>query len=71
MKMLVWQVLAALFVLCGIAAYLIGWVALFTKTTILVAVDFWFADAAATAAFAIFFLILALWGQTQRGRRPE
>lgn len=66
MIVLVWKVLAALFVLCGIAAYLVGWAALLTKTTILVSADFWFADATATAVIAVFFLILALWGQTQR-----
>jgi hypothetical protein len=71
MKVLAWQVLATLFVLCGIAVYLVGWVALLTKSTNLVSADFWFADAGATAAFAIFFLILALLGQNQIGRRPE
>ncbi len=57
MKML-WKVLAWVFVICGVAAYIVGWIALFTQTTVLgMPTEFWFYDAIATGIFGIFFLM--------------
>lgn len=66
MKILL-KVLTAVFAICGIGAYLAGWVAVLTKSTIFaVPTDVWFLDAIATAVFAIFFLILAMHSERKR-----
>lgn len=58
-KRRLWQVLAWLFVLCGLLAYGWGWTALLNGTTYWFPTEFWFYDAIATGVFAVFFFLHA------------
>ncbi len=58
-KTRLWNVVAWLFVLCGLAAYSIGWTALLNSTTYWVPTEYWFYDALAAGVFALFFLFYA------------
>ncbi len=50
--------LAWIFFICGLLAYLIGWIALLmNKTFWNVPTEFWFYDAITTGIFGLFFLI--------------
>ena len=52
--------LAWIFVVCGLLAYIVGWAALLTKTTIWnMPTEFWFYDAMSTGIFGLFFLIFS------------
>ena len=54
----IWKILAWISVLCGLAAYFTGWIALAAKTAIWnIPTEFWFYDAVATGVFGLFFLI--------------
>jgi hypothetical protein len=53
-----WKVLAWISIACGLIAYSIGWIALFTKSVFWnIPNEFWFYDAIAAGIFAVFFLI--------------
>lgn len=53
-----WKVLAWLSIACGLIAYSLGWIALFTKSVIWnIPTEFWFYDAVAAGIFGLFFLI--------------
>lgn len=52
-----WKIVAWISILCGLAAYVIGWTALLKKTSILIPTEFWFYDAIASTMFGVFFLI--------------
>lgn len=54
-----WRALAWLFALCGIGAYLTGWLALMEEAIFLVPTEYWFYDAIAVGIFAVFFNCLA------------
>ncbi len=53
-KRILWKVLAWVFALCGMAAYLTGWVALMNNTSYWVPTEYWFYDAIAAGVFAVF-----------------
>lgn len=60
MKIL-WKILAWLSIICGLSAYFIGWIALFTESVFWnIPNEFWFYDAVAAGIFGIFFLICAV-----------
>ena len=53
----VWKIIAWISIVCGLVAYIIGWIALLKNTSILIPTEFWFYDAIAAAMFGVFFLI--------------
>ncbi len=56
-----WKVLAWVFVICGILAYLIGWTALLTGSVYWnIPTEFWFYDTVATGIIGLFFLIYSV-----------
>ena len=56
-----WKVLAWIFIICGLLAYSVGWIALFTKSVIWnIPTEFWFYDAIATGIIGLFFLIYSV-----------
>ncbi len=61
---IIWEVFSWLAMICALGAYLIGWIALFTKTTVWnISTEFWFYDAIVAGIFAIFFLVYGLKGR--------
>ena len=58
MTKILFKVLAWIFVICGILAYFMGWVALLTgKVYWNIPTEFWFYDAISTGIIGLFFLI--------------
>ena len=58
---ILFKVFAWIFVACGLLAYLIGWVALFSGRTYWnISNEFWFYDAIATGIFGLFLLIYSV-----------
>ena len=54
----IWKVFAWISIICGLLAYLMGWLALFSNSTIWnIPTEFWFYDAIAAGIFALFFVI--------------
>ena len=54
----IWKVFAWISIICGLATYLIGWLALLTKSVLVgIPTEFWFYDAIAAGIFALFFTI--------------
>ena len=53
----IWKIIAWISILCGLTAYILGWISLIKKTYILIPTEFWFYDAIAAAMFGVFFLI--------------
>jgi len=61
-----WKIIALIFVACGLIAYLIGWIALFSKSVIWgITTEFWFYDAIAAGIFGLFFLIYGVHAQNK------
>lgn len=54
-KKRLWKVIAWVFALCGMAAYVTGWLALMKENTLWVPTEFWFYDALVAGIFAVFF----------------
>ena len=55
------KVFAWILIVCGLLAFLMGWVALFTKSVFLgIPNEFWFYDAVAAGIFGLFFLIYSV-----------
>ncbi len=54
-KRKLWKVLAWVFALCGMAAYITGWIALLNNMTYWVPTEYWFYDAITAGIFAVFF----------------
>ncbi len=54
-KRRLWKVVAWVFALCGIVAYVTGWIALMNETIYWVATEYWFYDAITAGIFAVFF----------------
>ena len=55
------KVLAWIFIICGILAYSIGWINLFTKSVIWdIPTEFWFYDAISAGIMGLFFLIYSV-----------
>jgi len=62
-----WKVLAWISIACGLIAYSLGWIALFTKSVILnIPTEFWFYDAVSAGIFGLFFLIYGAHSQKKR-----
>ena len=60
MKIL-FKVFAWISIACGLLAYLMGWIALFTKSVFWsIPNEFWFYDAIATWILGLFFLIYSV-----------
>ncbi len=54
----IWKVFAWISIICGLFAYLLGWIALFSNSILWnIPNEFWFYDAIATGIFALFFII--------------
>lgn len=54
-KRTLWKALAWVFALCGIVAYITGWIALMNETAYWVPTEYWFYDAVTAGIFAVFF----------------
>ena len=55
------KVFAWISIACGLLAYLVGWIALFTKSVFWsIPNEFWFYDAVVTGIFGLFFLIYSV-----------
>lgn len=55
------KVLAWISIACGLLAYLVGWVALFTHSIFWgIPNEFWFYDSIATGIFGLFFIIYSV-----------
>ncbi len=56
-----WKVFAWISIVCGLIAYLIGWIALSTQSIFWnIPNEFWFYDSIATGIFGLFFLIYSV-----------
>ena len=54
----IWKVFAWISIACGLLAYLAGWIALLSNSTLWsIPTEFWFYDAIAAGIFALFFVI--------------
>lgn len=54
----IWKVLAWISIICGLLAYGMGWIALFSNTVFWnIQTQFWFYDAIAAGIFGLFFVI--------------
>lgn len=63
----IWEILAWISVVCGLGAYSLGWVALFTKSVIWgISTEFWFYDAVATGVFGVFFLVYGIQNKSKK-----
>lgn len=61
MKESLWKFFAWLSIICGLAAYFIGWAALVSQTAVWgIKTDFYFFDAIAAGLFGVFFLLYAV-----------
>jgi len=61
-----WKILAWISIICGLAAYFTGWIALVAKTMIWsISTEFWFYDAIAAGIFGLFFLLYGVHAQNK------
>lgn len=57
----IWKVFAWISILCALAAYSIGWVAMIAGTVIWnISTEFWFYDAISAGIIGLFFLIYSV-----------
>ncbi len=54
-KKRLWKFIAWIFALCGMAAYVTGWLALMKENTLWIPTEYWFYDALVAGIFAVFF----------------
>ena len=54
-KKSLWNALSWVFILCALAAYGIGWIALMNSSSYWVPTEYWFYDAMATGIVGVFF----------------
>lgn len=55
------KIFAWISIVCGLLAYLVGWIALFSGDVIWnVPTEFWFYDSVAAGIFGLFFLIYSV-----------
>lgn len=58
MRKLIWEIFAWISIICGLLAYLTGWIALFSERVIWnIPTEFWFYDSVAAGIFGLFFLV--------------
>ena len=63
----IWKVFAWISIICGLLAYGVGWIALFSNSTLWdIPTEFWFYDAIATGIFAVFFTIYGVHSAKSR-----